>query len=118
MIPKTIHYCWFGGKALPPEVKECIRSWEKHCEDYRIVRWDETNFDISLHSFCKKAYEDNAWAFVSDYARLKIIYDFGGIYLDTDVEVLKCFDPLLAHDCFLGYSRRGMFVLRGSVLVQ
>lgn len=105
MIPKTIHYCWFGGKALPYEVKACIRSWEKHCQGYRIVRWDESNFDVSSHPFCKSAYEDGAWAFVSDYARLKVVYDHGGIYLDTDVEVVKSLDPLLDHACFFGVQQ-------------
>lgn len=105
MVPKTIHYCWFGGKVLPREVKACIRSWEKYCPGYRIVRWDESNFDVSSHPFCKSAYDDGAWAFVSDYARLKLVYDHGGIYLDTDVEVVKCLDPLLVHSCFLGIQQ-------------
>ena len=105
MIPKTIHYCWFGGKTLPREVKACIRSWEKYCPDYRIVRWDENNFDVSCHPFCKSAYEDGAWAFVSDYARLKVVYDNGGIYLDTDVEIVRCLDSLLDHACFLGVQQ-------------
>ena len=107
MIPKTIHYCWFGGKGLPHEVKACIRSWEKYCPDYRIVRWDESNFDVSSHSFCKCAYDDCAWAFVSDYVRLKVVYEHGGIYLDADVEVVRCLDPLLDHACFLGVQQEG-----------
>lgn len=105
VIPKIIHYCWFGGKRLPREVKACIRSWEKSCPDYHIVRWDESNFDVSGHPFCKSAYEDGAWAFVSDYARLKVIHDCGGIYLDTDVEVIKCLDFLLGYECFLGVQQ-------------
>lgn len=105
MIPKIIHYCWFGRKALPHEVKACIRSWEKHCPEYRIVRWDENNFDVSSHSFCRSAYEDGAWAFVSDYVRLRVVCDYGGIYLDTDVEVIRSLDPLLKHSCFLGIQQ-------------
>lgn len=95
LIPNTIHYCWFGKKSLPFEVKKCIRSWQLHCPNYRIIRWDETNFDVTLHPFTKAAYEAKAWAFVSDYVRLKIIYEHGGIYLDTDVELLKNLDFLL-----------------------
>lgn len=100
MIPKKIHYCWFGGKALPKEVKKCIKSWKKHCPDYEIIEWNESNFDIHCNNFIKKAYEEKCWAFVSDYARLKIIYDNGGIYLDTDVELLKSLDTLLHEECY------------------
>lgn len=101
MIPKIIHYCWFGGKPLPKIVKKCIASWEKICPDYEIRRWDETNFDVNMHPFMKAAYENKSWAFVSDYARLKIIYDNGGIYLDTDVELIRSLDDLLTNECFL-----------------
>ena len=97
MIPKVIHYCWFGGNPLPNDVKKCIASWKKYCPEYKIVKWDEKSFDVKSHPFCKKAYEEKKWAFVSDYARLKIIYDNGGIYLDTDVELLKKPDFLLEH---------------------
>ena len=89
MIPKIIHYCWFGGKELPIEVKKCIASWRKMCPDYEIIRWDESNFDVGQHPFVREAYKAKAWAFVSDYARLKVVYDNGGIYLDTDVETLR-----------------------------
>ncbi len=89
MIPKMIHYCWFGGKPLPKDVLDCIKTWKKYCPDYEIKRWDESNFDVNSHPFMKAAYEAKAWAFVSDYARLKVVYDNGGIYLDTDVELLK-----------------------------
>ena len=84
MIPKIIHYCWFGGNPLPTDVKRCIESWKKMCPDYEIKRWDESNFDVNAHPFTKAAYEAKAWAFVSDYARLKVVCDNGGIYLDTD----------------------------------
>ena len=79
MIPKIIHYCWFGGNPLPTDVKRCIESWKKMCPDYEIKRWDESNFDVNAHPFTKAAYEAKAWAFVSDYARLKVVCDNGGI---------------------------------------
>ena len=107
MIPKVIHYCWFGGKPIPQEVKACIRSWNKYCPDYKIIRWDEKNFDVTCVPFVKEAYENQAWAFVSDYARLKIVYENGGIYLDTDVELLKSFDSLLKLDSFFGRQQSG-----------
>ena len=102
MIPKIIHYCWFGGKKLPKDVKKCIKSWKKMCPDYEIIQWNESNFDVNCCKFVEQAYKATAWAFVSDYARLKIIYDNGGIYLDTDVEVLKRLDFLLENDFFIG----------------
>ena len=105
MIPKVIHYCWFGRNPLPKDVKACIKSWKKHCPDYEIKRWDEDNFDINCHPFVKEAYEQKAWAFVSDYARLKVILDNGGIYFDTDVELLKSPDFLLEHSAFMGVEQ-------------
>ncbi|WP_079989202.1 glycosyltransferase family 32 protein [Collinsella ihumii] len=105
MIPKVIHYCWFGGKPLPRDARKCIDSWKRHCPDYKIVRWDESNFDVGCHPFCKAAYEAKAWAFVSDYARLKIIYDNGGNYFDTDVEVLRNLDDLLNCNCYFGIEQ-------------
>lgn len=105
MIPKIIHYCWFGGKPLPKDVLDCIKTWEKYCPDYEIKRWDESNFDVNSHPFMKAAYEAKAWAFVSDYARLKVVYDNGGIYLDTDVELLKNTDFLLENQCYIGIQQ-------------
>lgn len=102
MIPKVIHYCWFGGKELPFDAKKCIKSWKKFCPDYEIKKWDESNFDVMEHSFVKAAYEAKAWAFVSDYARLKVIYENGGIYLDTDVEMIRNPDFLLKNKCYIG----------------
>ncbi len=102
MIPKKIHYCWFGEKPLPKEVKKCIASWQKYCPDYEIIQWNESNFDINSNKFMLEAYKQKAWAFVSDYARLKIVYEQGGIYLDTDVEMLKNVDFLLKNQCYLG----------------
>lgn len=105
MIPKTIHYCWFGKKDLPPEAKRCIASWKKICPDYDIIRWDENNFDVNQNPFIKAAYEAKKWAFVSDYARLKVVYDNGGIYLDTDVELRKNLDSLREHGCYIGIQQ-------------
>ncbi len=113
MIPKVIHYCWFGGNPLPNSVKQCIKSWQKFCPEYEIKRWDESNFDVSSHPFMKKAYEEKVWAFVSDYARLKVVYDNGGIYLDTDVELVKNLDSLLCHNSYFGLQQAGCFISTG-----
>lgn len=113
MIPKTIHYCWFGGTTLPANVKKCIKSWDKFCPDYDIKRWDESNFDVTAHPFMKAAYEAQEWAFVSDYARLKIVYDNGGIYLDTDVELLKKLDVLRKYSCYFGIQQEGHLCATG-----
>lgn len=107
MIPKIIHYCWFGGNPIPEEYKQYIESWKQYCSDYEIKKWDETNFDINSSAFVKEAYEAKKWAFVSDYARLKIIYDEGGIYLDTDVELIKNLDSFLVDKCFLAEETSG-----------
>lgn len=106
-IPKVIHYCWFGEKPLPEEYKNYIESWKKYMPDYQIIEWNEKNFDIRKCEFIKSAYEHKKWAFVSDYARLDIIYNNGGIYLDTDVEVIKNFDKLLSYECFMGFEVSG-----------
>lgn len=104
MIPKIIHYCWFGRNKKSKSVLKCIQSWKKHCPDYKIIEWNEDNFDINCIPFVKEAYEAKKWAFVTDYARLKIIYENGGIYLDTDVEVIKSFDNLLTLEAFAGFE--------------
>lgn len=101
MIPKIIHYCWFGGKKKPKLVLDCISSWEKHLPDYEIIEWNENNSDLA-HPFVNEAYRYKKWAFVADYIRLKVIYNNGGIYLDTDMIVLKSFNELLRNNCFLG----------------
>ena len=102
MIPRIIHYCWFGGTELPEEVEKCIESWKRYCPDYKIIRWDESNYDYTLYSFAKEAYEQKKWAFVSDVARLDIVYRYGGIYLDTDVELIKNLEDLLKEQAFMG----------------
>lgn len=107
MIPKTIHYCWFGKSPLPREVKKSLYSWQRKCPDFQIIRWDESNFDVTSHPFAKAAYEAKAWAFVSDYARLKIVYEHGGVYLDVDVELLKSLDFLLNEQCCVAIQQDG-----------
>lgn len=102
MIPKVIHYCWFGKNEIPDNLKRCIESWKKKLPDYEICRWDESNYDINKCEYIREAYSEKKWAFVSDYARLDICYTYGGIYLDTDVEVIKSFDDLLNLDGFCG----------------
>ena len=108
MIPKIIHYCWFGGKELPPLAKKCIASWRKFLPDYEIKEWNENNYDIKKHPFMVKAYEEKKWAFVSDYARLDVLYEYGGIYLDTDVEIIKNIDDLLENHAYIGFEREDL----------
>lgn len=106
MIPKVINYCWFGKKSLPNSVKKNIKTWRKICPDYKIVEWNENNFNVTDNKFVEEAYKNHAWAFVSDYARLKIIYEYGGIYLDTDVEIIRKLDSLLNNKAYIGIQRR------------
>ena len=104
MIPKIIHYCWFGGKEKPEEVLRMIASWKKHCPDYEIKEWNESNFNIHLNLYTEEAYQQKKWAFVSDVARLWALVHEGGIYMDTDVEVIKPFDSLLQDQAILGFE--------------
>lgn len=103
-IPKKIHYCWLGRNPKPKSVLKCIESWKKFCPDYEIIEWNEDNLDISSHLYSKQAYDAKAWAFATDYFRLWIIYTHGGIYLDTDVQVIKPLDPLLENKAFIGFE--------------
>lgn len=103
-IPKVIHYCWFGGNPLPPIARKCINSWKTFCPSYEIKEWNENNFDINCNQYVKEAYENRKWAFITDYVRLKILYDYGGIYMDTDVEVIKPLDQFLRLPAFSGYE--------------
>lgn len=101
-IPKVIHYCWFGGGEIPEKDLKCIESWKKYCPDYEIKCWNENNYDVNKNMFIKQSYDKRKFAFVSDYARLDIIYNNGGIYFDVDVEVIKNIDSLLEHKGFFG----------------
>lgn len=103
-IPKIIHYCWFGNNKKPECILKCIESWKKFCPDYEIKEWNESNFDVNMFNYTKEAYEVKKWAFVSDVARLWIIYEYGGIYMDTDVEILNNIDYLLNNECFLFFQ--------------
>ena len=102
MIPKVIHYCWFGGNPLSKEAKQCIDSWRKYCPDYEIKEWNESNFDLNSCTYIMEAYQAKKWAFVSDYARFWILYHYGGLYFDTDVEVIKPMDDLIEKGSFMG----------------
>lgn len=104
MIPKKIHYCWYGGKALPPMAKKCIDSWKKYCPGYEIVRWDESNTDLLSNQYVREAFECKKWAFITDYVRLKVLYEYGGIYMDTDVQLIAPIDSFLANSGFSGFE--------------
>ena len=106
-IPKVIHYCWFGKGKMPKLTRKCIESWKKYCPDYEIICWNEENFDYTRNQYAKEAYEAGKWAFVSDYVRLKVVYDNGGIYMDTDVELIKPLDPLLGYKGYIGFEKSG-----------
>lgn len=105
MIPKTIHYCWFGRNPKPKFAKKCMKSWKKYCPDYEIIEWNESNFDISKAPlYVRQAYEAKKWAYVTDYVRLWAVYNYGGVYFDTDVEIIKSIDCLLDCDSFWGFE--------------
>lgn len=104
MIPKIIHYCWFGHGKMSDKTLHYIESWKKHCPDYQLKVWNEDNFDIHVNKFVREAYRNKKYAFVADYARLLALYTEGGIYMDTDVEVIKPLDPLLKNNSFLGFE--------------
>lgn len=103
-IPKKIHYVWVGGNPIPKDIKKCMDSWKKHLNGYEIIKWDENNFDINSHPFCKAAYEAKKWAYVSDYIRAYVIYHEGGVYLDTDNLVVDNIDEFLNNRAFVGYE--------------
>ena len=105
MIPRMIHYCWFGGNPLPKTAEKCIRSWKKHCKGYELRQWNESNFDISAAPlYVRQAYEAKKWAFVTDYVRLYVVHEHGGIYLDTDVKVIRSLDSLLNYRAYFGFE--------------
>ena len=105
MIPKKIHYFWIGGNPKPDSVLFCIDSWKKFCPEYEIIEWNETNYDFTKNEYMRQAYEAKKWAFVTDYARLDVIYRYGGIYLDTDVELIKPLDSVLNYKGFMGFDK-------------
>lgn len=110
MIPKKIHYCWFGRGQMPELAVKCIKSWEKYLPDYEIVMWNEDNFDVNQNRYTKEAYDAKKYAFVTDYVRLYALYHHGGIYMDTDVEVIKPLDDFLNHRAFTGCEDNMMCV--------
>ena len=103
-IPKVIHYCWFGGNPLPPLAQKCIASWKEYCPDYEIIEWNETNFDLNFNAYVQEAYQAQKWAFITDVVRLYVLCHYGGIYMDTDVEVLKSLDPILSYNGVSGFE--------------
>lgn len=108
LIPKKIHYCWFSGKPIPQELRQCIDSWRRFCPDYEIIRWDEKNYDVSKNQYMEQAYAHRKWGYIPDYARLDILYQYGGIYLDTDVELLGSLDALLYQPAFCSTEKWGI----------
>lgn len=106
MIPKIIHYCWFGGNPLSKDSERYIESWRKYLPDYEIRKWDETNFDVNAIPYIKEAYACGKYAFVSDYARFWILYNFGGLYFDTDVEVIRSLDDIIQSGPFMGVEQQ------------
>ena len=104
-IPKVIHYCWFGGNPKPKLAEKCIKSWKKYCPDWKIVEWNEDNFDLStVPLYVRQAIEAGRWAFVTDYVRLRALTEQGGVYMDTDVELVKPLEPYLHHRAFAGFE--------------
>lgn len=124
-IPRTIHYCWFGGHPIPEKCRKWMETWKRFCPDYEIIEWNESNYDVSQNLYMKQAYENGKWAFVSDYARLDIIYRHGGIYLDTDVELVRNMDELLFQKGFCGLQNSeeinmglGYGAVKGNAVIQ
>lgn len=106
-IPKIIHYCWFGKNEKPNIVKKCIETWRNILSDYQIIEWNEESFDVNSNNFVREAYESGKFAFVSDYVRVYALYNYGGIYLDTDVEVYKPFsEDILSNESFWGFEEK------------
>ena len=106
MIPKIIHYCWFGGNPLPPLALKCIASWKKYLPEYEIKEWNESNFDVNIIQYTAEAYKAKKYAFVSDYVRFFVLYKYGGLYFDTDVEVIRPMDDIIARGPFMGCENK------------
>lgn len=113
LIPKKIHYCWFSGKEMPDYLKKCMESWHEKCPGYEIIRWDESNYDIHKNIYMEQAYNAQKWGFVPDFARLDILYTYGGFYLDTDVELLRSLDDLRGQGAFCGVEKWGNINMGG-----
>ena len=118
MIPRKIHYCWFGGKELPQSAKKCIKSWKKYFPDYEIIQWNENNYNIKKNKYIEEAYEAKKYAFVSDYARFDVLHQQGGIYFDTDVEVISSFEDVLNKGSYMGCEIDGNGEKKSSILVN
>ncbi len=125
VIPKKIHYCWFGGGKLPEHFQRNIESWRRQCPDYEITEWNERNYDVAKNKYMKQAYDHKKWGFVPDYARLDIVNTHGGLYFDTDVRMLKSFDMLLQYEFFCGFESggginlgQGFGAVRNHVVIQ
>ncbi len=106
MIPKKIHYCWFGKGAKPKLAEKCIESWKKYCPDYEIIEWNEDNFDLDTNGYTRYCHDNKKWAYLSDFVRLYVVAEHGGIYFDTDVELLKKPDELLTYEAYYGFETR------------
>lgn len=113
MIPQVINYCWFGEKRIPNNLKKYLRTWKEKCPNYKIKLWNEKNYNINSNIFVKDAYDTKNWAFVSDYARLDIIYNYGGFYLDTDVELLKGLEEIANNEAFFAIQQNGCYINTG-----
>lgn len=108
-IPKIIHYCWFGGNPIPERDRVCIESWKRLCPDYQIIEWNESTFDLATSPrYVQQAYVAKKWAFVTDYIRLQVVYEHGGIYFDTDVELIRNLDNLLNNEAFFGFENNSL----------
>lgn len=119
-IPKVIHFCWFGGAEYPDLIKKCMASWEKYLPEYEVVKWSEENFDVNCNDYVREAYENKKWAFITDYVRLYALYNYGGVYLDSDVEILKPIDEFLDCEAFSGFESKDSVptAIMGSVKGQ
>ena len=105
MIPKVIHYCWFGRNPLPKLAIRCIESWKKHLPDYKIIEWNEDNFNVNIIPYTAEAYRAKKFAFVSDYARFWILHKYGGLYFDTDVEIIRPINDIITKGPFMGFEQ-------------
>lgn len=104
MIPKIIHYCWFGRGEKPKKARRCIESWKRFCPDYQIIEWNEDNFDVHMNGYTEMCVREKKWAFLSDYVRLLVLFREGGIYFDVDVELVRPIDELLQNPAYFGFE--------------